>query len=95
MRLDFCSAVDDQAGVRQAHDIDKIKLAGNFTIEKLLITVEKAGEQSASGDPYLILEIRDVGTDLAVHSWYIRAQVKLGFIQLLDNHWKGIALIVY
>jgi len=56
--------------------------------------VDKADEQSTSGDPYLSLEIRDVGTDLAVHSWGIRAQVKLGFIQILDNHWKGISLIV-
>ena len=36
--------------------------------------------------------MRDVGTDLVVHSWDIRAQVKLGFIQILDKHWKGISL---
>ena len=47
-------------------------------------------EHSISGNPYLSLEIRDVGTDMTVHLWDIRAQVKLGFIQILDNHWKGI-----
>ena len=32
--LIFCSA-GDQAVSREARDIDKIKLAGNFTIEKV------------------------------------------------------------
>ncbi|KAL9969256.1 hypothetical protein ACROYT_G021452 [Oculina patagonica] len=83
-------AEDDQAVVKETHDVDKIKLAGDFTIEKLLITVDKASEQSTSDDPYLILEIRDLGAHLIVHSWDIHAEVKLGFIQMLDNHWKDI-----
>lgn len=56
---------------------------------QLLISVDKASEQSTSDDPYLILEIRDLGTHLIVHSWDIHAKVTIGFIQMLDNHWKG------
>ena len=56
--------------------------------------MDKADEQKAVGDPYLSLEIRDVGTDLVVHSWDIHAKVKIGFMQLLDNHWKGRRLLV-
>ena len=56
---------------------------------QLLITVDKTSEQSTSDDPYLILEIRDLGTHLIVHSWDIHAKVTIGFIQMLDNHWKG------
>ena len=55
---------------------------------QLLITVDKT--QTAFDNPYLTLEIRDVGTDLVVHSWDIQAKVKIGFLQLLDNHWKGM-----
>ena len=51
--------------------------------------MDKADEQKAVGNPYLSLEIRDVGTDLVFHSWDIHAKVKIGFMQLLDNHWKG------
>ena len=56
--------------------------------------MDQADEQSTNDDPYLSLEMRDVGTVLAVHSWDIRAQVKLGFIQIVDKHWKGISLAV-
>lgn len=34
LRFDCCSAGDQAVG-REAHDIDKIKLAGNFAIEKV------------------------------------------------------------
>lgn len=34
MRFDCCSA-GDQAVRKEAHDVDKIKLAGNFAIEKV------------------------------------------------------------
>lgn len=61
---------------------------------QLLVTVEKASEQSTSDDPYLSLEIRDLGTNLIVHSWDIHAKVKLGFIQMLDNRWKGSSVIL-
>lgn len=56
--------------------------------------MDKASEQSTSDDPYLILEIRDLGAHLIVHSWDIHAEVKLGFIQMLDNHWKGSSLVL-
>lgn len=66
----------------------------NLTLPfQLVITVDKAGEQSAGGPPYLSLEIRALRADLIVHTWDVKAQVKLGFIQLLDNHWKGISPI--
>ncbi|XP_022781348.1 vacuolar protein sorting-associated protein 13A-like [Stylophora pistillata] len=81
---------DDQTLLVEAHEVDKIKLAGDFTIEKLLITVDKVDEQEAAGNPYLSLEIRDVGTDLVAHSWDLHAKIKIGFIQLTDNNWKDV-----
>lgn len=32
---------------------------------------------------------------MIVHPWDVHAKVKLGFIQLLDNHWKGISPLLY
>ena len=61
---------------------------------QLLITIDKENEQLASDlSPYISLEIRDLGADLIVHPWDFEAHVRLGFIQLLDNHWKGITTI--
>ena len=61
---------------------------------QFLITIDKASEQLASGlSPYISLEIRDLGADLIVHPWDFEADVRLGFIQLLDNHWEGITTL--
>ncbi|XP_015752402.1 PREDICTED: vacuolar protein sorting-associated protein 13A-like [Acropora digitifera] len=75
-----------------AQNVTKMKFTGTFTIGQLLVTVNKATEQSTSDTdlPYLSLEIKDLRTDVAVFSWHLQAQMKLGFIQLLDHHWKDV-----
>ena len=61
---------------------------------QLLITIDKENEQLAADlSPYISLEIRDIGADLFVHPWDFEAHARLRFIQLLDNHWKGITTI--
>ncbi|XP_068698299.1 intermembrane lipid transfer protein VPS13C-like isoform X1 [Montipora foliosa] len=81
---------EQPAASRVAKNVNKIKMTGTFTIRKLLITVDKAIELTPNDAPYLSLEIRDLGADVTVYSWNTQARIKLGFIQLLDNHWKDV-----
>ena len=60
-----------------------------LSVCQLLITIDKTSGCTVTDVTYLSLEMEALEAEITVRTWHVQAQVRLGFIQVLDNDWKG------